>query len=236
MYYSINQSSLSAGAVNISQKLENVKFSHLSIQLHGTAIKATEAPKLVLNCWTQDSGSNIRKRVTNVPLSVLGEYQDMNGGIGFISTTDLHILLDMGTIDTSDQTFWFEIKSSSNLANSAVISIFAVMLVENSPEKEYMYKAITTDGLNIVNCLSVYDIDTAYDSTVESLITFKGSQNQLTIPHKQAFSVAMASSRLETANKYGVIYSDKDYSTGRDIRIEPNTAFNAFIVQYGMRN
>lgn len=238
MFYPIYEGTINNAAVNISEKLEKIRFSHLSIQVHGVAIKATEAPKLIVNAWTQDKNANIRKRITNVPLVAFGEYQDMQGGVGFISTTDLHAAIQMGSLDLRDQNFYLEIKSSSNLAaNDCVFSIYAVMLAEDLPELEYTYKAITTDGYNVINALAVYDTATAYNSAVKTLITMPNG-SQMTIPHKQGFSLCQCSSRLETANAYGCVYSDKDMFVqgGRNIRLEPDTSFNAFIIQYSILN
>lgn len=235
MFYPIYEGTINNAVVNIQEKLEKVKFTHLSIQIHGVAIKATEAPKMIVNAWTQDNQANIRKRITNVPMNQFGEFQDMSGGIGFISTTDLHALIPLGLIDCREQNFYLEIKAAALAANDCVISIYAVMLADEMEQYEYIYKAVSTDGYNINKALAVYDVSTAYNSAVKTVITMDNG-SQMTIPHKQAFSVMQASARLETANGWGVIYSDKTMEGGRDIRIEPDTAFNAFIIQYGLNN
>lgn len=235
MIYPIIKKTYNNVSIAESVSLDKVKISHLLILIHGTAVKATEAPKILINGRIMDENNQSRNVISgNMPLDVLGAYSDMLGGVGFNSTTDEYVLLPIGSRDLSDKELILDIKSSAALAaNDLIMEISGLRLDDNMPALEYQYRSIPIAGITVPRCLCMYDVNTAYNSSVVSVITMENG-SQLNIPHNTGFALAQATQKLESVNTFGIIYQDKDMEEGRKITIEPSAAFNAFILQLGL--
>ncbi len=235
MFYKIKEDTKNNASISESLRLSKVKISHILFMAHGVGIKATEAPKLIFDIFVQDEYNNNKNIVTGVPASVFGEYADMLGGVGFNSITDIYFLIPVGTLDLSDKDLMIEMKTTSALAaNDFVYSLYGVRLDDRLPVLEYQYRAMPVDGVTIPNCLALYDVSTAYNSSVISVITMSDG-SQINIPHKMAFALAQCTQKLETQNAYGIVFQDKDMEGGRKIKVEPSASFNALVLQYSAK-
>lgn len=228
-----------AGSLPVSTcdvRFTKYKISHLIFRAHGVALKATELPKLILNANISGDNNLVKNIITNVPLSVLVDYCNILNGVALKSDTDMYCVLPIGSLDLTNQDLNISVKSTSDLgANAFTLDIYAERQSDIDPVLEYQYRAVPTDAVSVPNVLQVYDVSTAYNSSVVSKLFFDNN-SELTIPHKIAFAKCQQMSQLETENTWGLIHSDKNIATGqaggRRIRIEPTTAFNAFLIQY----
>ena len=238
MYKIIDNSSSTAVAVAVSGRGSKFKMSHLLIKIVGTAIKATEVPKLTMNAYLTGANNLVKNLVTNCPLLALGNYTDMMGGNAWIAAdTSAFILLPIGSVDLTNTDLNIDISSggSTLAANAFSLKVYALRLSDTMPLLEFQYRAIPVDAISLGNVMSIYDVNAVVGSTVVSTLTFENG-SQLTMPHDMSLALANTVSKLETQNTYALVYNDKDMMGGRKVKIEPSTAFNAFIVQYSQLN
>ena len=234
MYIKILEKTYNNEVINESLRVSKVKFSHLFIGVKGTAVRATECPKIIVNAFVSGEGARSRNIITNAPLSVLVDYSDILKGLGWTSTTHGYTALPLGSLDLSKIDLILELKGlSAFAANDLTLIVFAVRLDDNMPILEYQYRSVPVDGITIPNVLSVYDVNVTdgIDNNNVSTLTFDKGDN-MNVAHKAAFGMCQALSGLETANTWGLLHMDKDMEFGRRIKFQPTTAFNAFIVQY----
>lgn len=235
MFYPILEDTYNNESISESKRLTRVKISHLLISIHGTAIKATEAPKMYLNAKIQDINNKGRNVVQgNPPMKVLADFSDMRGGVAWNSTTDLFCLLPIGSRDLSQNELIVELKTTAALAaNDCIVKIFGVRLDDSLPPIEYQYRNIPADGINFPSLLWLYDVASAYNDTNESTLTFEDN-SQITVPHYMGWALAQATEKLESENAYALIFQDKDISGRRTVHVRPTSAFDAFVVQAGI--
>lgn len=222
-----------AVSISITDRVTKLKFTHLLFQIRGVALIATELPKIILNATISGINKNI---ITNVSLLNFAYYSDMLGGVGLNSTTDAYILIPLGSLDTHVQDLNYSIKSTSALAAQQFnMNVYAVRLDEEMDLLEYEYRAIPTTNVTFDNVYRIYDTATAYNSAVNTVLTFPNN-SQMTIPHKMAFALCQAQSKLESQNTFGTVFSDKDLDQGRQVTLLASAAWNALIISYSKLN
>lgn len=220
--------------VSISGRITKLKVSHVLIQVHGVALIATELPKLILNM--NISGEN-RNLVTSCDLLTLAKYADQNGGCTMVSTTDAYILLPIGSIDTNVNDVNYKIHSTADLgANAMTIDMVAYRLGDNIPILEYELRAMPTSSITFKRVMLAFDINTSYNDTQKTILTFAGNNSQMTVKHGHAFALNQAVSKVESANTFGLLYSDKDMNMGREITFLADATFNMLVVSYSQVN
>lgn len=232
MYKGIEYSNAGSLPVSVDVRFSKYKISHLIFRIHGVAIKATESPKLILNAFVSGANNLVKNIITNVPLSVMGEYCNILKGVSWNSTTDLYMVIPVGSLDLTNMDLNVSVKSSSDLdANALTMDIYAARYSDNDPVVEYQYRSIPTDAIALSSVKQIYDVATAYNSSVISKLYFD-NMSELTVPHKIAFTVCQQIGAVESENAFGLVFSEKTEPTGRKLRIEPTVAFNALIVQH----
>jgi len=221
-------SSAGSEVVSIKGRVTKLKISHILIIVRGVALIATELPKLILNMSISDGNKNT---VINCDLLTLARFTDIMGGSALNSTTDARILIPVGTIDTRDFDLNYQILGSSALAaNAMTIDITGHLLTENLPIYVFEKRTLPVAPVFYKNLLKLYDIATAYNSTVKTTLTFENN-SQMVVDHKTGFAMAQVQSQIEADNTFGLIYGDKDMYTGRNITVQPGTAYTALTVQ-----
>lgn len=215
--------------VSIVGRITRLKVSHLLIQVHGVALVATECPKLILDMNISGENRNI---VINCDLLTLAKWADGNGGVSITSTTDMYIWLPIGFYDTNINDINYKIKSSSDLgANALTLDMTAYRMDDQAPILELEKRTLGVTPVTFDRVLQMYDINTAYNSAKKSTLTFENN-SQMVVPHKVAFGLHQATAKLESANTFGLLYSDKDMGLGRKVTIFPDTAFDVLTISY----
>jgi len=219
--------------VRIVGRVTKLKISHILIQIHGVALVATECPKLVMDMTISGENKNI---MTNVDLLTLAKWCDQNGGVSINSTTDMYLLIPVGSLDTNVQDLNYSIISSADLAaNALTITMTAYRLSDSLAVHEFEKRSLPVTPVSFNRVKQIFDINTAYNSAKKSTLTFINN-SQMVVPHKTAFCLNQATSIIEAVNTFGLIYSDKDFGMGRQVTIFPDTAFDALIVSYSTLN
>lgn len=219
--------------VSIVDRVTRLKISHILIQIHGVALIATEAPKLILNMNLSGENKNI---ITNVDLLTLAKYCDQIGGVAMQSTTDMYMLIPIGSLDTNLNDLNYSIKSTSDLgANALTITMTAFRFNDAMPITELEKRSLGVTNVTFKRVQKIFDINTAYNSTKKTTLTF-ANQSQMVVPHKVAFALNQAVAQVEAQNTFGLLYYDKDMNMGREVTLLPDTAFDALITSYSTLN
>lgn len=231
MYKGVEYSSAGSEIVVASARFSKIIMSHLLIGIRGVAVKATEAPKLIVNAHVSGGNALVKNLITNVPMNIFGEYKEIIGGRSWNSTTDLYLSIPVGTLNLKNMDFNVEVKGSSALAaNALTMNIYAARYSDDDPVVEYQYRQIPVDAVSLKNVLQIWDTNTAYNSSVVTKLHFEENNSELSIPHKMAFVQAQQMGDVATETAWGLIHPDKDMGLGRSVRIEPSAAFYAFTV------